>query len=280
VYIEVLGPLNVREQGISIVPSAGKPRQILALLVLRNGRAVSVSNLMEELWGDETPRSATTTLQTYILQLRRKIAKTLAHEQDRNAKDVLVTKYGGYQLNVGPGTFDLRTFERLAARGDAELEAGDALSASADLGEALALWRGSALQDVPAGPVLSMELLGLQEARMRALDLRITADLLLGRHAALIPELRMLTAQNPLHENLHAQLMLALHRSGSTWRALEMFQQLRGCLVTELGVEPSPRLQRLHQAILAGDPALDFAPAATAAGLHGQRTLLTVGPLR
>jgi SARP family transcriptional regulator, regulator of embCAB operon len=259
-HIEVLGPLSVSEAGVSVVPSAGKPRQLLALLAIRNGRAVSFATLVEELWGDKIPRSATTTLQTYVLQIRRQISKALASDSadsGRSSKDVLSTSFGGYQLEASPYSFDLREFERLTLRGDTALDAGDALSASAAFGEALSLWRGPALQDVPTGRVLSMELLGMEEARMRALDQRITADLRLGRHAALVPELRMLTAQHPLHEKLHARLMLALHRAGSTWRALETFQQLRQTLVTELGVEPSQRIQRLHQAILSNDPALE-----------------------
>ena len=256
--IKVLGPLTVRELGTSVVPSAGKPRQVLAVLALRAGRVVPAATLMEELWGEAIPRSATTTLQTYILQLRRKIGTALHAAPGRSSKDVLATAYGGYLLKVTPGQSDFQEFERQAAKGGSALEQGDARAAAAILAHALDLWSGPALVDVPIGPVLNLDLLGMEEARMRALEQRIEADLVIGRHATLLAELRMLVAKYPMQESLVALLMLALHRSGSTWRALEAFQRLRGTLINELGIEPSPRLQRLHQKVLAGSPSLEL----------------------
>lgn len=119
------------------------------------------------------------------------------------------------------------------------------------------MWRGSALVDVRVGTVLELEVLRVEEDRMAALERRIDADLLLGRHTEIVPELRVLVARHPMHENFCAQLMTALHRSGSAWRALEAYQRLRVTLVDELGLEPSARLQQLHQAVLSADPALD-----------------------
>jgi len=256
VEIAVLGGFSVRENDISIVPSAGKPRQVLAVLALRAGEVVRVPTLMEEIWEDHLPRSALTTLQTYILQLRRHISRALPESGADTPKSVLSTAFGGYRLRP-PVAYDLAEFQRFAALGSDALAAGDAGSASAHLDHALSLWRGPALADVPVGGVLSVELLGMEEARRRALEQRIEADLLLGRETALVGELRMLAAQNPLHENVCALLMIALCRAGSPWRALEAFRQLRASLNEELGVEPSPRLQRLHQAVLSGDPALE-----------------------
>lgn len=256
--IELLGPISVRAYGVSIVPSAGKPRQILALLAIRAGHVVPVPTLMEEIWGEAPPRSAATTLQTYILQLRRKIASSLPAGQEGSVKDVLSTSFGGYKLDVRPDSCDVREFERLAARGGAAMDARDPSTASEDLGRALELWHGPALVDVPVGRVLAMELLGLEEARMRVHEQRIDADLQLGRHTAVLGELRMLVAQHPMHETLAGFLMLAFYRSGNTWRALEVFQQLRRTLIDELGIEPSLRMQRLHQGVLAGDPALSL----------------------
>ncbi|MCX4906894.1 AfsR/SARP family transcriptional regulator [Streptomyces sp. NBC_00878] len=253
----VLGPLTVDYNGASIVPTAGKPRQILALLALRSGRSVPIDTLIEEVWADAVPRSATTTLQTYILQLRRRIADALGHSPGVSPKDVLSTSYGGYRLVPAGLGNDLAEFHDLSARGARALEAGDASSASALLGAGLGLWRGPALADVPTGPALALEVIGMEEARLTALEQRIEADLRLGRHSSLLAELRMLSAGHPLSENLCAQLMTALYRAGSPWRALEEFRQLRGRLHAELGVEPTPRLQRLHQAMLDGDPALD-----------------------
>lgn len=258
--IEVLGELAMYENGVSIVPSAGKPRQVLALLSLWSGRVVPVTTLMEELWGDEIPRSAATTLQTYILQLRRRIAAALRQSSaagDRSAKDVLATAYGGYRMTVTPGSCDWTQFQQWAAPGHRALMAGDARAASAHLTRALALWRGPALVDVPAGRVLGLEMLYMEETRMQALEERIEADLRLGYHAVLLGELRTLVARHPLHENFCAQLMTALCRSGSPWRALQEFRELRGRLHRELGVEPSARLQRLHCAVLSGAPELE-----------------------
>ncbi|MFB7939674.1 AfsR/SARP family transcriptional regulator [Streptomyces sp. NPDC004779] len=256
--IKVLGPLTAHERGVSVVPSAAKPRQILALLALQADHVVTVPTLMEEIWGENVPRSASTTLQTYILQLRRKLAVALEGDPSRQAKDVLVTQHGGYLLQVQPGQVDKQEFERLADSGRAAFEAGDDHAASRLLSAALAMWKGSALVDLRVGGVLELEVLRLDEDRMACLERRIDVDLRLGRHAEIVPELRVLVARYPMHENFCAQLMTALHRAGSAWRALEAYQRLRGVLIEELGMEPSPKLRRLHQAVLCADPELDF----------------------
>lgn len=257
--IRVLGPASVTLRGKSIMPTAGKPRQLLILLALRCGRVVPVSTLMEEIWGEDVPRSGTTTLQTYVLQVRRLIAAALpAGTHHRAAKEVLVTRFNGYQLMATAESFDLREFERLSADGENALDRGDAANAARYLNEALGLWRGSALMDVPTGRVLTMEAIGMEEARMRVHERRILADFQLGRHAMLIPELRMLVEDNPMHENFSALLMVAFQRSGATWRALEVFQNLRKTLVGEFGVEPSGRLQELHRAVLSNTAELSL----------------------
>ncbi|MEV0012838.1 AfsR/SARP family transcriptional regulator [Streptomyces sp. NPDC051840] len=256
--IKVLGPLAARENGVSVVPTAAKPRQILALLALQSDRVVPVGTLMEEIWGEDIPRSAATTLQTYILQLRRKISAAIDGDPARQAKDVLVTQHGGYLLQVQPGQVDAHEFGQLTASGRAAHEAGDHYAASDLLGRALKMWQGPALVDVRVGTVLELEVLRMEEDRMAALERRIDADLVIGRHSEIVPELRVLVARHPMHENFCAQLMTALHRSGGAWRALEAYQRLRVTLVAELGLEPSARLQRLHQAVLSADPALDL----------------------
>ncbi|MER0443336.1 AfsR/SARP family transcriptional regulator [Streptomyces sp. Edi4] len=256
--IKMLGRLSAELNGVSVVPSAAKPRQILALLALQSGRVVTVPTLMEEIWGEDIPRSAATTLQTYILQLRRKIAAALEGDRAWQAKDVLVTQHGGYLLEVQPGQMDVQEFDRLYAAGRDAHTAADYRSASELLGQALALWQGPALVDVRVGGVLELESLRLEEDRMAALERRIDADMELGRHGEMVPELRVLAARHPMHENFCAQLMTALHRSNNAWRALEAYQRLRTALVDELGMEPSPRLQRLQQSVLNADPTLDF----------------------
>lgn len=255
--ISVLGPLRINEGGISVVPSAGKPRQVLSLLALRGERVVQVSTLMEELWGDRIPRSASTTLQTYVLQLRNKIAAAQPRESGRSPKELLVTCFGGYMLKRGSGRSDAEEFEAEATAGIAAHEAGDP-RALTTLERALRLWRGPALVDVPHGRILQREVMSMEHLRMSVLEQRIDAALSLGRQAALLPELSVLVAEHPMHEGFRAQLMLALYRTGNVSRALEEFQRLRAKLVEELGIEPSARLRRLHLAMLAGDPTLDL----------------------
>lgn len=255
--IKVLGPLEARENGVSVTPTAGKPRQLLALLALQAGHLVTVPALIDELWGAAPPRSALTTLQTYVLQVRRKIAATIPREGAGTAKDVLVTRYGGYLLDVAPENVDVRSYERLATAGQRALEVGDLESASRLLRAALDVWRGPVLVDVQIGMHLGIEVTRLQESRLGVLEARIEADMRLGRHQSLLSELSMLTAQQPMHENLCTQYLLALYRSGRQWRALEAYQSLRDTLIEQLGLEPSERLRQLQRAILSSDPALD-----------------------
>lgn len=255
--IKVLGPLTAEMSGQSIVPSAAKPRQILALLAVNANHVVPASTLMEEIWGTRLPRSSTTTLQTYILLLRRMLTAAGGGEGQAAAKRLLVTQHGGYRLVVEPGAVDQHRYDRLAAEGRAAFDTGDNALAGRTLREALSVWHGQALVDVRTGPVLGIELARLEESRLSALELRIETDLRMGQHTALLAELTELTARHPLHEGLHAQRMAALYRSGRSWQALQVFQALREGLIEELGIEPSSRLQRLHQAVLGSDPALD-----------------------
>lgn len=252
--IRVLGPLTADLNGLSIVPTAAKPRQILALLALNRGRVVTVGALMEEVWGLELPRSAATTLQTYIMQLRRGLSSALGPAA---AKEILATRHGGYLLDAEPGSVDAQEFDRLAAQGYAAFDAESPEDAARLLTEALALWTGPALVDVQQGRLLEVEVTRLQESRLAVLERRIDADLRIGRHHEVLGELAGLTAQHPMHENLHAQFMLALYRCGRTSGALDAYQRLRAALVDELGLEPSARLRRLHHSLLAADPTLD-----------------------
>jgi len=253
--VKVLGPLEAQEHGRSVVPTAGKPRQILALLALEAGQVVTVPTLIEELWGMQPPRSALTTLQTYILHLRRLIEAALATNGGGDAKDVLATRCGGYQLNLAGGV-DVHEYERLAAQGARAPEVGDFEGASRLLRSALAVWRGKVLVDVQVGPRLAIEVIRFEESKLSVMEMCIDADLRLGRHYSLLSELARLNAHYPMHENVCAQFMLALYRSGQQWRALEAYKRLRDTLVTELGVEPSARLQLLQRSILRSDAIL------------------------
>jgi DNA-binding SARP family transcriptional activator len=282
VRIDLLGVLDVRENGVSVAPTAPKPRQVLALLALHADRVVPVSALIDELWAGRPPRSARTTLQTYVLQLRELIATALRegdpeNAEARNAKDVLMTLPGGYLLASGSGTSDIREFERLSELGYRAMDAENFAAASRALRQALDLWTGPPFADVRSGAHLAMETRRLEESRLCALDQRIEADLCLGRHRELLAELTVLTSRYRSHENLHAQFMLALHRSGRRGEALHVYQQLRTLLVTDLGLEPSARLRRLQHSILTataetpGTPSQydDLAAPAPSGGLAG-----------
>ncbi|MGW7528749.1 AfsR/SARP family transcriptional regulator [Streptomyces sp. NPDC054783] len=263
--IEVLGTLAVRLDGVSITPTAPKPRQVLALLALRAGQVVPVGVLTEELWGAKPPRSARATLQTYILQLRELISAALEDGaggdtgQRCQAKDVLLTVPGGYLLKGGDGRSDVREFERLAGSGYRAMDAEDYPQAARLLREALDLWSGPALADVHTGPHLRTEAKRLEESRLCALDQRVEADLRLGRHRELLAELTVLVNQYPTHESLCGQYMLALYRSGRRGEALDAYQRLRATLVRAMGLEPSPALGKLQRSILMSGP--DTLPA-------------------
>jgi DNA-binding SARP family transcriptional activator len=259
VKIQVLGPLGAEVNGGSIVPTAGKPRQILSLLALYPGRVVPVQTLLEELWGTRPPHSALTTLQTYILQLRRRLGTAMGPSAPAGAKDVLATRHGGYLLQVPEQSVDVHAYECLVAEGRAAFEAGDNEVSADRYRRALDLWNGPALVDVRLGSILEIEVLRMEESRLVAVERRIDVDLRLGRHCELLAELTELTARHPHHEGLHSQAIVALYRSGRQGSALEAYRRLRLRLIEELGVEPSPQLQRLHQAMLTVDPLLDVA---------------------
>jgi DNA-binding SARP family transcriptional activator len=216
-----------------------------------------VSTLMEEIWGTDLPQSAMTTLQTYIMQLRRCLGTAMGPDAPGAAKNVLATRHGGYLLQIPPESVDVYSYERFVAEGQEAFDEGADERAARSFRQALALWQGPALVDVRLGPVLEIEVMRLEESRLVTVERRIDADLRLGRHAELIAELTDLIARHPQHEGLHAQAMVALYRSGRQASALDVYRKLREGLIEDLGVEPSPQLQRLHQAMLSVDPELD-----------------------
>jgi DNA-binding SARP family transcriptional activator len=244
--------------GRSVLPNAGKPRQILALLALNAGSVLSVDTLMEEIWGQAPPRSARTTLQTYILQLRRTIDSALPAGSRRRAKEILATRHGGYLLQVEADNVDAAVYGRLSAEGNRAFERGQDKEATEAYRRALDLWRGPSLVDVRLGPYLESETARLEESRLGVLERKNEAGLRLGRHFDLLTELAWLVTRHPFHEGLYAQYMVALHRSGRSSQALDVFTLLRERLSDELGIDPSQRLRHLHRAILSGDPALDL----------------------
>ncbi|HEU5471974.1 MAG TPA: AfsR/SARP family transcriptional regulator [Actinophytocola sp.] len=242
---------------MSIVPTAAKPRQVLAMLALNAGHVVSASALMTELWGQLHPRAATTTLHTYIGKLRRGIELAIDGKSAYEAKKILVTEQLGYCMNVPIEAIDIGRYERLARAGRMAADAGDYETAARNLEIALQLWRGPVMTDVAVGAHLSIEGVRLEENRRSDLDLRIEADLRLGRHRKVLAELAWLCTRFPMSENFCAKYMLALYRSGEQWRALEAFTRMRSILADELGVDPSTNLQELYLAILRRDAAVE-----------------------
>ncbi|MCC3650613.1 AfsR/SARP family transcriptional regulator [Streptomyces sp. S07_1.15] len=243
-----------------MTPSAPQLRQVLALLVLRRGEVVSTDALGDEVWGAHPPRRALRALHTSLYELRR----TLAPEPSGTAPWV-VTRPGGYMAVLPEEAVDVGRFQALVAHGRREAEEGRPGVARRLLGRGLALWRGAALSGVRCGEVLGVHAAGLEEARLRALELRIDTDLELGHHGQVVAELTELAAGRPFHEGLAARLMLALYRAGRRGEALAAYQDLRRRLGAELGAEPGPQVQRLHHAVLrdeAGLPA-EEGPART-----------------
>lgn len=262
--IGLLGPLTAELSGTAVTPSAPKQRQVLALLGLNAGRVVTVPTLIEELWEDRPPRSYSSTLQTYIFQLRNALEAALPG--DSAARGLLRTQHSGYLLD-GDCRTDVEEFNRLADAGRTAAEAHEHRTASDLLGRALRLWRGQTLVDVRLGRVLELEAASLEETRLGILERRINADLALGRHGDLLGELTLAVARSPMNEILCGFLMIALYRSGHVGRSLKVFHQLRAVLKDDLGVEPCRRIQRLHAAILSGDPALE-SPSWSKTQLH------------
>lgn len=266
VRIGLLGPMSVTRGGLDITPSAPKLRKLLALLVLNSGTVVHVDRLVEELWEQQLPPSALATLQTYIYQIR----KALTPQHEGAARDldqdriVLITRPQGYELQlVRNCELDLHVFESTVSQARQRLHKGAVSEAAQLLRTALALWRGPALDDIVLGPLLSVRATQLEESRKAAHELRIGADLQLGRHPDIVNELAAMVLAEPTHEAYTANLMIALHRCGRRTEALQRFRRLRDNLVSEFGLEPSAHLQKLHQRVLADDPQLLLPEPAT-----------------
>jgi SARP family transcriptional regulator, regulator of embCAB operon len=242
----VLGPLMLAEGEHSYVPRARKPRQLLAFLMLNANVRVRASDCVVELWDASPPKSATSTLQTYVLHLRDTLSELSAGDRGRP----LHTLNQCYRFSVNPLDVDCFQFEDLARRGSELARAGDYAAASALFTRALELWRGPALVDVRPGPLSRPYLIELEETRKYVLEQRIEADLKLNRHHELLGELDTLTKSHPTNENLHAQFMVALYRSGMRAQALAQFRKLCRTLEDSFGFEPGTRIKRLYQAVM------------------------------
>src|SRR6266542_1449415 len=239
----MLGPLEARRAGRPLRLGSIKHRMLLAKLLLHANQVISTDELIDTVWGEQPPPTVRQSLQNHVAALRRVIEQA---GTPAGQPRTLLTRDPGYLLQVDPDQIDLHRFRRMVDQGRAALEGGERRTATKLLHEAVA-----------AG-VSWPELAGIDELEIGAVEARIEADLVAGRHAELIGELESLIRLHPLREHLHGQMMLALYRSGRQADALGAYRHARRTLVDELGIEPSVRLQRLEQAILAQDPALEL----------------------
>ncbi|GIJ64632.1 AfsR/SARP family transcriptional regulator [Virgisporangium aurantiacum] len=241
----LLGPLRVWNGETWSPVRAAQQRVVLSMLLIEPGRVVSTDRLIDEIWGERQPPAAGPVLRGYVLRLRRLLDSAPV------AGSALLTQPSGYELVAGAEDVDALIFDRLVASGRRSLADGDGERAVNDLSEALALWRGPALADVPVGPTIVGHVAALERARLAATVDYTAGQLYLGRHDEIIGELERLVALHPLLERLWEHLVLALHRSGRRADALDAYRRARTVLTAELGLEPGRRLQDLQRAILA-----------------------------
>jgi DNA-binding SARP family transcriptional activator len=253
----VLGPLEVVADGQSVPLGPPKQRAVIGALLLHRNEVVSTERLVDELWGERPPASAGKVLQGYVSQLRKAL-------DEAGAPHVIVTRPPGYLASVGDDELDAARFERQVEHARVLAEAHDFKGAAAAYDRALALWRGAALADVPFESFARSESDRLEELRITTLTERVDCALALGQHGRVVAELEALVADHPLRERFRVQLMLALYRAGRQADALAVYQDARRRLVEELGIEPSPELRELEQAILRQDETLLSAAGATA----------------
>lgn len=250
----VLGPVRAWRDGEALPSGSPQQRALLAALLMREGRTATAAELIDAIWGDESPSQALAAVRTYASRLRKILAP-----------GVLVSDAGGYAIRVPSGAVDLNVAQELAAEAEKLRAAGDRGAARSRLAKALGLWDGEALASVP-GPYAETQRVRLEEWRLQLLETRLDMDLEAGAHAEAVSELTALTAAHPLRERLRELLMLALYRSGRQAEALAVYADTRRLLADELGVDPCPELSRLQQRILQADaelarPVEESAPA-------------------
>ncbi|MFZ0187096.1 MAG: BTAD domain-containing putative transcriptional regulator [Streptosporangiaceae bacterium] len=256
--LRILGPFDVIDDNGRAVDVGGlRPQALLVALALADGHPVPADQLLDQVWaGEKFPDR--NRLQVHVSRLRRVLGS-----------DYIVTRGGGYALEVPAGAVDAVRFEDLAARGRAALHRRDAPAAARLLRQALGLWRGEPLAEFADSEFAAAATARLGEARLAAIEDRVEADLMLGAHGELSGELEALLQGHPLRERLWGQLMVALYRSGRQGDALGAYQRARGVLAGELGIDPGPELRRLETAVLAQDPQLEPPAAAGAARRRG-----------
>jgi predicted ATPase/DNA-binding SARP family transcriptional activator len=251
----LLGPLEVRDRGSPLPLGAGRQRALLALLLLRANDVVTRDRLIDDLWGESSPDTAGHRLEVLVSRLRKTVG----------LGEMLVTRAGGYRLEIDPDSVDARRFETLLEEGRRANLAGRPERAAGLLAEGLGLWRGEALGDLAYLPFARVEAERLEELRLAAIEERVDARLALGEHAQLIGQLEALRVQQPTRERIAGQLMVALYRCERQAEALAVYRGVRAALVEELGLEPGSALRELERSILHQAPGLDALPTAVGA---------------
>ena len=255
----ILGQLEVDDDGRLVRLGGSKQRALLAVLLLHANEVLPRDRLIDQLWGASPPETARNALQVYVSQLRKVLGAEL-----------IETRPQGYLIRVEPNALDLERFERLAT----EARGQEASAAADTLRQALSLWRGAPLAEFDSAPFARVEHMRLEELRLATVERRVEADLQLGRHAELVPELEALVRLHPMRERLRGHLMLALYRCGRQADALAVYRQGRRLLAEQLGLAPDEALQLLERAILNHDPSLQLADASedTPTALPGPAT--------
>ncbi|MFG3056886.1 BTAD domain-containing putative transcriptional regulator [Kitasatospora sp. NPDC048239] len=252
---EILGSLRIqpeqRDQRAATI-NARNMQVVLATLLIRADEVVSVQQLSYEIWGERPPKRYLAAIHVYISQLRKLLAR------DGTTDTPIVTRSPGYLLHLDRDRLDAKEFQRLTDEGRQAFRLGRPEQAAAAFEAALGLWRGPALGDLRAGPILDGFIAWVEQARLGCVGMHVEAGLTLGRHQELVGRLYSLTSEHPLHEGFRRQLMIALYRSERQADALGVYGSTRRTLNHELGIEPGRALQDVHRAILLSDRSLDL----------------------
>ncbi|MFF3311532.1 BTAD domain-containing putative transcriptional regulator [Streptomyces sp. NPDC002952] len=253
----ILGPLHLdisaSAEGVALAP---KIRTVLAMLLVHADQVVPIHAFMRELWRERPPATGLRTLQTYILNCRKIVSQLTGCSAAYVAREILVTGAGGYGLRSHHVRLDWSEFQRLKNLGTKALEVGDTTAGIDALDAALGLWRGDALVDAPAGPVLDAKRRFFEESRLDAIAVRADAQIKAGMHQRAVTQLAAVTREHALHEGLHAQYVRALALGGRRAEALGVLRTLRTRLVSEIGIEPGAPLRELQLAILKSEPGM------------------------
>jgi DNA-binding SARP family transcriptional activator/tetratricopeptide (TPR) repeat protein len=246
VRVVLLGQLRVLDDtGAEVTPTGARQRSLLACLLMRANTPVSAETLVDTVWDGCESGNTETMLRSVVMRLRRALGPELAAR--------IVAHPPGYLIQVDGPELDVVQFEALCHEAGAALRDRAWETAAQAAARAAGLWQGEALLDIPSQTLRAQVVPRLELLRLQALDDGVEADLNLGRHAELAPRLRELTARHPLRERFHAQLMVALSRAGRRAEALAVYRDARRVLIEELGIEPGPDLQHVHQRVLTGD---------------------------